>query len=115
MPPVISEEIRDSAIRIVIRLGLGTCQVRGPGGNILELESRVAWATTVSELQNEGYAMVSPDEYGAAYGLTPAEVRDRIDGTGSLFAVTYASPGGSAMAVPLDEQEEKELLGPVPL
>lgn len=115
MPPVTLEEIKDSAIRIAIRLALGDYVLRGPRGNIMELESRVAWSTVVSELQNEGYTMVSPEEYGAAYRMSSAEVSGKIEREGNLFALLYPSSGGFFMAVPLEGKEEKENLGPVPL
>ena len=66
MKHVILEEIRDSAIPIAIMLALGEYLTCGPQANILELESRVAWATVAAELHNEGYAMISPEELAAA-------------------------------------------------
>jgi hypothetical protein len=54
MEPVILEEIRDSAIRIAIRLALGEYLLRGPQENVMELESRVAWATVVGEAGGSG-------------------------------------------------------------
>jgi len=54
------EQIRHDAVLVVIRLDLGNYELRGPGSNVLEPESRVVWSTVVNELGNEGYAMVSP-------------------------------------------------------
>ena len=101
------KQIRSSAIRIVIRLALGEYLITGPSDNIMELESRVAWATVASELHNEGYYMVTPEEYGAAKGLDPATVGAMIRQDGALFAIAY----GAAVLVPL---EEREVLGPMP-
>ena len=114
MNPDAIDEIRNSTVRIVIRLALGNYLLRGPGDNIVELESRVAWATTVNELQNEGYVMVTPQEYAAACGLTEAEVVEQVEDEGSLFGLFYPSEGEQGMVVPL-EREEKEHLGPLPL
>lgn len=114
MEAVILKEIRDSAIRIAIRLDLGKYQERGPHNNVLELESRVAWATVVSELQNEGYIIVPPEEYAAVCGLTQEDVIGMIEQDGSLFGLVYASAGETFMAVPLAEREEREQLGPIP-
>ena len=114
MEPVQLEEIRDSAIRIAIRLDLGDFQVRGPQKNILELESRVAWATVSMELHKEGYLMIAPEEYATAYDLEPEEVSDRIEKIGSLFAVIYTAVGESYTVVPEPEREAREQLGPIP-
>jgi hypothetical protein len=114
MEPVQLEEIRDSAIRIAIRLDLGDFQVGGPQKNILELESRVAWATVTMELQKEGYLMIAPEEYATAYDLDPAEVSDRIEKIGSLFAIIYTAVGETYTVVPESEREEREHLGPIP-
>jgi hypothetical protein len=111
---VILEEIRKSAIRIAIRLGLGEFLVRGPQNNVLELESRVAWATVTAELMNEGYILIAPEEYAKAYGLAPDEVINRIEKEGSLFALIYEGAGATLTAVPLPVREEREDLGPIP-
>jgi hypothetical protein len=114
MEPVILKEIRDSAIRIAIRLALGEYLLRGPQNNVLEPESRVAWATVVAELQNEGYIMVPPEEYAAVYGVAAADVIGMIEQEGSLFAIIYEAAGETLAVVPLAEREEREQLGPVP-
>lgn len=114
MVSVTLKEIRDSATRIAIRLALGELLVRGPHNNVLELESRVAWATVANELQNEGYIMVTPNEYAEAYALAPAAVSGMIEQDGSLFALVYASAGEKFTLVPLTEREAREQLGPIP-
>jgi hypothetical protein len=110
MEPVRLEEIRASAIRIVVRLALGEYILRGPRDNILELESRVAWATVATELYNEGYGMVSVEAYATVCGEPPAAVDDMIETDGSLFALVY----GANALVPLPHREEREQLGPIP-
>lgn len=55
--------MRREAVCIIIRAGLGTYDLRGPSRNILEPESRVAWATVVNDLGSEGYRLVTPEEY----------------------------------------------------
>jgi hypothetical protein len=110
MEPVRLEEIRASAIRIITRLGLGDYVLRGPRDNILELESRVAWATVASELHGEGYGMVSVEAYATVCGEPPASVDDMIETDGSLFALVY----GDNVQVPLPDREEREHLGPIP-
>lgn len=114
MEPVTLKEIKDSATRIAIRLALGEYLVRGPRDNVLELESRVAWATVVTELQNEGYIMVPTEEYAALYGLNPADVIGMIEQDGSLFALVYSSAGETCRAIPLAERKAREQLGPIP-
>lgn len=113
MEPVALGEIRDSAIRIAIRLALGEFHLRGPQNNILELESRVAWATVTAELQKEGYIMIGPEEYTTAYGLAPGDVTDKMEQDGSLFALSYTSMSETFTVVPLAEREEREHLGPI--
>ena len=114
MEPFTLEEIRKSAIRIVTRLALGDYVVRGPRNNILEVESRVAWATVASELHNEGYVMVPIEAYATICRLTPEAVSDMIETDGSLFALVYPPAGGACELVPVPEREEREQLGPVP-
>jgi hypothetical protein len=110
MVPFTLEEIRESAVRIVIRLALGDYVLRGPRDNILELESRVAWATVASELHSEGYGMVSPEAYATTCGEPPASVTKMIEPDGSLFALVYRVDA----LVPLPEREERDHLGPLP-
>jgi hypothetical protein len=111
MEPFSLEEIRDAAVRIVIRLDLGAYVQRGPRDNILELESRVAMATVASELHGEGYVMVSPEAYATICGEPPASVAEMIEPDGSLFALVY----GADVLVPFPEREEREHLGPLPV
>lgn len=114
MEPVILEEIRDSAIRIALRLALGEYLLRGPQENVMELESRVAWATVSAELEKEGYALVSPEAYATANNLAPSAVTDMIAQDGILFALVYATGDETVTAVPLADREEREQLGSVP-
>lgn len=114
MEPVILEEIRDLAIRIAIRLALGEYLLRGPQENILELESRVAWATVAAELEKEGYILISPEAYATANNLAPAAVTGMIEQDGSLFALVYLAGDETFMAVPMPDREEHEQLGAVP-
>jgi len=114
MGPVILKEIRDSAIRIAIRLAIGEYLIRGPHDNVMELESRVAWATVIAELYHEGYVLIAPDEYAAAYGLASADVIDRIEKDGSLFALIYPAKGETLTVVPMADRQEREQLGPIP-
>ena len=114
MEPVRLEEIRASAIRIVIRLALGDYVLRGPRENILELESRVAWATVATELHSEGYGMVSVEAYATVCGEPPAAVNECVETDGSLFALVYGAFGGAGTLVPLPHREEREHLGPIP-
>ncbi len=114
MAPAELEEIGKSAIRIVTRLALGDYVVRGPRNNILELESRVAWATVASELHNEGYVMVPIEAYATVCSLTPAAVSEMVETDGSLFALDYPPDRGADVLVPLPEREAREDLGPMP-
>ncbi len=114
MEPVILEEIKDSAIRIAIRLALGEYFLRGSRENVMELESRVAWATVVAELEKEGYALVSPEAYATANNLAPSAVADMIERDGTLFALVYVAGDEAFTAVPLADREEREQLGSVP-
>lgn len=111
MAQVLLEEIRGSAIRIAIRLALGEYSLRGPQKNVMEMESRVAWATVAAELEREGYALISPEEYATANNQDPAAVTSMIEQDGSLFALVYATE----TVVPLAEREEREQLGSIPL
>jgi len=114
MEAVILTEIRDSAIRIAIRLAIGDYLIKGPHDNIMELESRVAWATVSAELYQEGYVLITPEEYATAYDLTLAEVIDRIENKGILFALIYAGRSETLTVIPLAEREQREYLGPMP-
>ncbi len=114
MEPVILEEIKDSAIRIAIRLALGEYFLRGPQENVMELESRVAWATVIAELEKEGYALVSPEAYATTNNLAPSAVADMIEQDGILFALVYVAGDEMFTAVPLTDREKREQLGSVP-
>jgi hypothetical protein len=114
LEPVVLKEIRDSAIRIAIRLALGEYLLRGAHGNVMELESRVAWSTVATELQNEGYVMVTPEDYAAAHALAPAAVGRMIEQDGSLFALVYPAAGETVTVVALAKREPREQLGPIP-
>lgn len=100
------ERIRHDAVLVIIRLGLGRYELKGPGGNILEPESRVAWATVANELGGEGYTLVSPSEYADTFDLSEEEVLARVWGEGSLFALAYGDEAGSGagLLVPLPEK-----------
>ena len=106
------EEVRRSAERIIIRLGLGEFTLAGPRQNVLEVESLAAWSATVNELYGEGFEMVAPADYAAAGNMTPEEVNGKIREEGSLFALVYEGGETSYTAVPLEEKEVKEELGP---
>lgn len=114
MERVTVKAIRDSAVRIAIRLDLGEFQIRGPLDNVLEMESRVAWATVATELQNEGYGMVQPEEYAATYGVALAEVMAMIEQNGLLFALRYRTKEEDQLLVPLAEHELRADLGAIP-
>jgi hypothetical protein len=112
MKPVILEEIRDSATRIAIRLALGEYFLRGPQENVLELESRVAWATVAAELEKEGYVLISPEAYATVNNLAPAAVTCMIEQDGSLFALVYATGDETfTTAVPLPDREDRKKRG----
>jgi hypothetical protein len=106
------EGVRRSAELIIIRLGLGGFALGGPRQNVLEVESLAAWSATVNELFGEGYEMVAPADYAAACKMTPEEVTGKIRDEGSLFALVYEGGETSDTAVPLEEKEVKEELGP---
>ena len=114
MEPVILKEIRDSAIRIAIRLAIGEYLIRGPHDNVMVMESRVAWATVSSELYNEGYVLITPEEYATVYGLASADIVDRIENDGRLFALVYAAKSETLIVVPMDDRQVREQLGPIP-
>jgi len=93
--------IQRDALRVLIRLGLGTYEQDGPQRNIFIPESRVAWATIVNELTKEGYRLVTPETYAEACGKTPNEVLALIRDSGTLFALRY----GESSLVPLPEKD----------
>ncbi|HEY3307979.1 MAG TPA: hypothetical protein VGJ93_05960 [Desulfuromonadaceae bacterium] len=99
--PVELERIRRDATCIIIRVGLGPYELRGPQENILVPESRVAWATVVHDLQGEGYVLVTPEEYAEATGASTDEVTGQINEQGSLFAIAY----DQELVVPLPQKE----------
>jgi hydrogenase/urease accessory protein HupE len=99
--PVELARIRRDAICVIIRLGLGGYQLQGPAENILVPESYVAWATVVNELGNEGYRLVTVEEYAAASATGVAEVLAQLHSQGSLFALVHES----FLVVPLPEKE----------
>ena len=95
------ERVRRDTVCIIIRVGLGGYDLRGPQDNILVPESHVAWATVVNDLQGEGYVLVTPEEYAEATGTGTSEVAAKIDKEGSLFAIAY----GESLVVPLPLKE----------
>ncbi len=95
------ERLRKDAICVIIRAGLGDYALRGPAENILEPESHVAWSTVKSDLENEGYRLVTPEEYAATQNVKTVEVLAEVQEKGSLFALVY----GESMVVPLPEKE----------
>jgi len=95
------ERISHDAVLIIIRLGLGSYELKGPGRNVLEPESRMVWATVVNELAGEGYTMVTPEEYAETCGLSGEEVMVRVWQEGSIFALWY----GEDIRLPLPMKE----------
>lgn len=98
--PVVLDRLRRDAVCIILRLGLGEFELRGPAENILVPESYVAWATVQNELENEGYCLVAPEAYAAASGLSSAEVQTQLHAQGTLFALSY----GNFIVVALPEK-----------
>lgn len=98
--PVVLERLRRDAVCVITRLGLGNFQLQGAAENILMPESYVAWATLQNELGNEGYGLVTPEDYAAACGLSSTEVQTKIYEQGSLFALSY----GDFVVVALPEK-----------
>jgi hypothetical protein len=86
---VTPERARNDAVLVIIRLGLGNYELKGPCRNVLETESRVAWATVTNELANEGYALGTVGEYGAICNMSPEEVLSLVWKEGCLFALQY--------------------------
>jgi hypothetical protein len=113
MEPVNLQQIRGLAVRVAIRLALGEFVIRGPRDNVLELESRVAWATVASELGNEGYEMMVPAEYAAILGVCESDIREAVERNGSLFALTYGTKEETFMLVATGRRPHEQL-GPVP-
>jgi len=99
--PVELERLRKDAICVIIRLGLGGYDLRGPAENMLVAESHVAWSTVKSELGNEGYCLLTPEEYADTCGVETMEVLAQVHERGSLFALVY----GDQVLVPLPEKE----------
>ena len=97
---VVLERLRRDAICVITRLGLGNFQLLGAAENILVPESYVAWATLQNELGNEGYELVTPEDYAAAGGLSSAEVQAQLHEQGTLFALLY----GDFVVVALPEK-----------
>lgn len=100
------ERVRHDAVLVIIRLGLGRYELKGPGRNVLEPESRVAWATVANELRGEGYEMVSPAEFADSFAMSEEEVLALVWREGSLFALAYGDEAGSGagLLVPLPEK-----------
>lgn len=98
--PVVLERLRRDAVCVILRLGLGEYELRGPAENILVPESYVAWATVQSELVNEGYSLVAPEDCAAVSGASVAELLAQIHERGSRFALVY----GAFVAVALPEK-----------
>jgi len=101
MESVELERVRRDAACIIIRVGLGGYDLRGPQDNIIVPESHVAWSTVVHDLQGEGYELVTPEEYAEATGTGMNEVAAKIHEEGSLFAIVY----GESLVVPLPQKE----------
>jgi hypothetical protein len=99
--PVELARIRRDAICVIIRLGLGGYALQGPAENILLPESYVAWATVMNELGNEGYRLVTAEEYAATSGTGVSEVLAQVHAQGGLFALVY----DAFLVVPLPEKE----------
>ena len=99
------ERIRHDATLIIIRLGLGGYELKGPLANVLEPESYVACSTVLNELAGEGYALVSPESYAEHCAVTGEEVAAMVWEEGSLFALACRSAGEPWLVVPLPEKE----------
>jgi hypothetical protein len=107
-------EIRDAAIRSIIRLELGEYREEGTRGNILHLESWSSWNTLVNELTKEGFVLVTPAEYAEINALSGDEVDALIRKSGTLFALLYISGPTIHCAVPLQSRETPEGFAPFP-
>lgn len=108
---VVMEEVRRSAEQALIRLDLGAFTITGPRENVIEVESLVAWSSTVNALYGEGYHMVSPAEYATHYEIEGDTVTDRIYREGKLFALFYQGDDGAFISVPLEGKDLKDDLG----
>lgn len=106
--PLVMEKIRETADRAAVRMELGGFVMRGPGNNIMELESETAWLTVAGQLHHEGYQMVPPEEYAESYHLSVDQVTERIETDGTLFALFYESHDETRVLVPLDERKLPE-------
>jgi hypothetical protein len=94
------ERLRNEAICVILRLALGLYELQGPLQNLLIPESYVAWSTVKSALENEGYDLVTPNDYASACGVEISEVMAQIYDQGSLFALIYKE----FIVVPLPEK-----------
>lgn len=103
--PVSVERVKQDAVRVIIRLGLGNYDVKGPLENVLFPESYVAWSTVVNELGREGYGMVTLLEYEELHGVPERQALAEIWEAGTLFAVAHENNGRLSLAVPLPEQD----------
>lgn len=108
---VVLDEVVDAAQRIIIRNGVGWFANSGPHGNIMTVESRVAFSTALNELYREGYQMVTPQEYAEQYGLTVESVYCKIREEGTLFFLIYPDSEPPSEAVPLEERSVVADLG----
>jgi hypothetical protein len=106
------QEVLGSAERIIIRTDVGFFTKSGPQGNIITVESMVAFSTAVNELYREGYQMVSPQEYAATYWLDLQALYRKIREEGSVFLLVYPQGQTPREAVPLEERVPPEDLGP---
>jgi hypothetical protein len=108
---VVLDELVDCAQRIIIRNAVGWFANSGPQGNIITVESRVAFSTTLNELYREGYQMVTPQEYAEQYGLAEEGVYRRIREEGTLFLLIYPDSEPPCEAVPLEDRSVVADLG----
>ncbi|HJV64250.1 MAG TPA: hypothetical protein VJ550_00810 [Geomonas sp.] len=108
------EEVVAAAQRIIIRTGVGWFTNSGPAGNIVTVESRVAFSTVVNELYREGCQMVTPQEYAEQYGLETDLVYRRISEEGTLFLLVYPDSEPPSEAVPLEERNYLDGIGRQP-
>ena len=107
-------EIRETAVRTIIRMELGEYRAEGPRENILHLESWSSWNTLVNELTKEGYVLLTPAEYAEVNRVSGDRVDTMIRKEGTLFALLYMSGPQIHCAVPLNTMEPPEGMGPFP-